>query len=239
MKRINGKLFPAIFLIVFAVVAGIGTKTVSAADAVPEENGAPADSCNPDSPLAIITESLPAGSVDVAYSQKIQASGGIAPYLWNVSIGYLPAGLSLGEKTGEVTGAPKAVGTSSFTVRVTDSQKPAASVTKTLSFIITPPVLNITTENLPDGTVRFAYNRSLQATGGFFPYKWTISAGTLPAGLSLNAENGVISGTLKTAGTSKFTVQVTDSQKPAKSVTRDFSIKIEPSVLPNMWFSPK
>ncbi|MFH2068990.1 MAG: Ig domain-containing protein [Candidatus Omnitrophota bacterium] len=241
MQRISGRLFPVVCLIGLITVTGVGM--VNAADVAPEENSALLENCGSDSvvsdtQMAIITTSLPAGAAGTAYSQKVQASGGIAPYSWSISAGSLPAGLSLNASTGAITGTLKIAGASRFTVRVTDSQNPAENVTKTLSVAVNPPVLGIITASFPDGAVRVAYSQRLQATGGFFPYSWSISAGSLPAGLSLNASTGAITGTPKTTGTSKFTVRVTDSQNPAVSVTANLSIKIEPSVLPKMWFSP-
>ena len=71
--------------------------------------------------------------------------------------------------------------------------------------------LTITTVSLPNGVQNVAYNVTLQATGGQTPYNWSISTGTLPAGLTLNSSTGVISGKPTATGTSSFTVQVTDS----------------------------
>ena len=69
----------------------------------------------------------------------------------------------------------------------------------------------ITTAALSDGTVTAAYSATLSASGGQSPYTWAITVGSLPLGLSLNSSTGAISGTPTTAGTSNFTVQVTDS----------------------------
>lgn len=244
MKRISGKLFPAVFLIGFTAVAGIGTKMVGAVDVAPKENCALSENCGSDSvpvvsdvKLAITTTSLPTGATGATYSQTVLATGGVGTYYWSKLYGSLPTGLTITD-TGLIYGTPTVIGTSSFTVQVTDTQNPAVCVTKTLSITINPFALTIITASLPDGAVRAAYSQRFQATGGFFPYTWSISAGSLPAGLSLNASTGVITDTPKTAGTSKFTVQVTDSQNPAVTVTTNLSIKIEPSVLPKMWFSP-
>jgi len=84
--------------------------------------------------------------------------------------------------------------------------------------------LNITTTSLPDGTVSSAYNQTVSATGGTTPYTWSISGGTLPAGLSLNSSSGVISGTPTATGTSNFTVMVTDNA--ADTDTQALSITI-------------
>ena len=91
---------------------------------------------------------------------------------------------------------------------------------------------------LPDGAVREAYRHRVRVNGGFAPYSWSISAGSLPAGLSFNASKGAITGIPTTPGVKKFTVQVTDSQNPAAAVTKVLSIKIEPSILFPLWFSP-
>lgn len=89
-----------------------------------------------------------------------------------------------------------------------------------------PP--SITTTSLASGTVGTAYSQTLAATGGTTPYKWSLTSGTLPAGLSLNATSGTISGTPTTAATSNFTVQVTDSSNPAQSASKGLSITINP-----------
>jgi hypothetical protein len=86
--------------------------------------------------------------------------------------------------------------------------------------------LGITTTSLPGATVGTAYNQTLAASSGTAPYSWSISAGALPAGLSLNATTGVISGPPTAAGTANFTVMVTDSSSPAGTATRALSITV-------------
>lgn len=76
----------------------------------------------------------------------------------------------------------------------------------------------ITTESLPDGEVGTAYSQTLTATGDT-PITWSVS-GTLPAGLSLDAATGIISGTPTTEKTSTFTVTATnDSGSDSKEYT--------------------
>ena len=55
-----------------------------------------------------------------------------------------------------------------------------------------------------------AYSDQLTVTGGTSPFTWSVSAGTLPPGLTLGASTGLLSGTPTTAGTYSFTVKVTD-----------------------------
>lgn len=68
----------------------------------------------------------------------------------------------------------------------------------------------IVTTSLPDGTVGVGYAQGIAVSGGTSPYTWAVSSGTLPAGLTLSASSGAISGTPTTAGTYNFTVTVTD-----------------------------
>jgi hypothetical protein len=181
--------------------------------------------------LSITTSSLPGGTVSVAYTATLAASGGTSPYTWSLASGTLPAGLNL-NAAGSITGTPTTAGSSTFTVRVTDSAAPAATVTRSLTITIAaaPTSLSITTAALPGGTVGASYSATLAASGGTTPYTWSLASGTLPPGLTLSA-TGSISGTPTTAGTSTFTVRVTDSAVPAATVTRSLSIAIVAPVL--------
>ena len=82
-----------------------------------------------------------------------------------------------------------------------------------------------TGSTLPAGTVGAAYSQTLAASGGVTPYAWTVTGGTLPAGLSLSSD-GVISGTPATAATSSFTVTATGS--PASFSSKTFSLTVLP-----------
>ena len=80
----------------------------------------------------ITTDTLPGGKVGEAYSQTLSATG-TTPITWGIDSGNLPAGLTLDEATGEISGTPTAAGTASFTVKVENS---AGSDTKELSIAI-------------------------------------------------------------------------------------------------------
>jgi hypothetical protein len=72
-----------------------------------------------------------------------------------------------------------------------------------------PGPLEILTDSLPDASWGEEYSVTLQATGGVPPYTWSISAGSLPTGLSLTG--ALVSGIPTAPGTFDFTIQVTDS----------------------------
>jgi hypothetical protein len=76
----------------------------------------------PGSAPEITTTALPSGSVGVDYYRTLEATGGDGALVWSLAGGSLPAGLNL-SSSGIISGTPTAVGTSSFTVRVADSDE--------------------------------------------------------------------------------------------------------------------
>ena len=90
--------------------------------------------------------------------------------------------------------------------------------------------LGITTAALPSATLTYNYSTAVAATGGVAPYVWSIAAGSLPPGLSLNPSTGAISGMPTMSGPYPFTVQVTDSQSPAATASAPLSIAVSSSL---------
>jgi len=157
--------------------------------------------------LTIAPPTLPAGAIGTAYSQTLSASGGTAPYSYALSAGALPAGLTL-TTGGVLSGTPTVAGNFAFTVSATDAHGFGAAQAYTLA--IASPTLSIAPPTLPAGTAGSAYSQTLSASGGTAPYSYALSAGALPAGLTLTT-GGVLSGTPTVAGSFAFTVTATDS----------------------------
>lgn len=86
-----------------------------------------------------------------------------------------------------------------------------------------PDPLAVATASLPNGAPTFAYDQTLQATGGDGSYTWAVTAGVLPMGLGLNPATGPITGT-PTGTTELFTVQVTSGD--GQSDTRVLALTI-------------
>ena len=82
--------------------------------------------------------------------------------------------------------------------------------------------LAITTTSLPNASPNVAYSETLVATGGDSIYTWSVTVSSPPAGLSLAASTGVVSGT-PTGASSTFTVQVAsgDGQTDTQQLTID------------------
>lgn len=155
---------------------------------------------------------LPAGTAGQAYSSAITpAAGGIAPYTYAVTAGALPAGITLNSATGAVTGTPTSAGNFAFSVTATDSTSGTASqATQSYAVTIAAPTIVVAPSALPTATRGTAYSQTLSASGGTAPYTYTLSAGSLPAGLTL-ASNGTLSGTATTEGSFTVTVRATDA----------------------------
>jgi uncharacterized protein (TIGR03437 family) len=171
--------------------------------------------------------------VGVAYSATCAASGGIAPYIWSVGSGTLPAGLSFSATTGTnivVSGTPTASGTYSYTIKITDSTTPSTQ-TASQSYSGNLPAPAMLTLNCSPGNgpavFGAAYSATCTASNGVAPYGWSISSGSLPAGLSLSATTGnsvAISGVPTVSGPYSYTVKLTDSSAPApQSATQPYS----------------
>jgi hypothetical protein len=82
----------------------------------------------------------PGGTVGVAYSQPITASGGAVPYTFTVTSGTLPDGLTL-TPAGVLSGTPTTNGTFTFTVRATDASGCFAALSYTVSIVAGVPTL--------------------------------------------------------------------------------------------------
>ncbi len=177
-------------------------------------------------PLSMIQRTLPSGLVGRAYSAGLAAANGTKPYVWSVTTGALPTGLTLDAATGQISGIPTEAGFFAGTIQVADSSSPQ-QLAETPFFIniIAPPPFGIATISLRTGIVGTAYNATLAAVNGTSPYTWSVISGTLPTGLSLST-NGQISGTPTSVGDFTFTIEVVDSSGSARSASAPFIITI-------------
>ncbi|KFA25900.1 putative Ig domain-containing protein [Xanthomonas vasicola] len=99
-----------------------------------------------------------------------------------------------------------------------------ARATGTGTILNDDAVVTISPASLPAATAGSAYSQTLTASGGTPGYTFVVSAGALPAGLTLNA-SGVLSGTPTASGSFNFTVTATDNGAPT-SGSRAYTLTV-------------
>jgi Putative Ig domain len=175
-------------------------------------------------PLNVLPTALPNGAEGTPYSQTLSADGS-GLYGWRVIAGDLPPGMSLDDSTGRLAGTPTAAGTFQFGVAVNDASIPPRSGER--SYTITILEKLILDATLGPGRVNEPYSASFGAGGGVGPYTFGVVG--LPAGLSLNAATGTISGTPMTdAQALRLDVTVVDSGIPQQAATQTTFLTIKP-----------
>ena len=96
--------------------------------------------------------------------------------------GQLPPGLTLGATDGVISGTPTTEGSYPFIVRAALADGRAD--TKALQIDVRAPV-TIAPQTARRSEIGVPFQLALVATGGSGTYTWTLSSGTLPAGVTL------------------------------------------------------
>jgi hypothetical protein len=176
--------------------------------------------------LVITTASLPNGRINTAYTPlTLTATGGVMPYTWTPT--GLPAGMTLAPGTGVLSGTPTVSGPFTVGVTLTDSSGQTANASFPLEIV---PTLVITTANLPNGRINTAYTPiTLTGAGGLTPYTWTATG--LPAGITLAAGTGVLSGTPTASGPFTVAVTLTDNSTSGQTANASFPLEIVPTLV--------
>ena len=88
------------------------------------------------------------------------------------------------------------------------------------------PLVITTDHALPKAILTANYETKLAATGGVLPRTWEVIDGKLPPGLNLDPATGAITGTPTALGQFRFAVEVSDSDDPPDTRTREFSLSV-------------
>ena len=187
-------------------------------------------------PVAVTTTSLVSGRALVGYSAALQATGGTGSYAFALDSGTLPAGLAL-DASGAISGVPAVAGTSTICVRVSDPTDPTNTATGDVAVTFAPPPVVFAMAALAKGRLTVPYAATMAAGGGTGTYTWTVSGGSLPAGLALDAATGTVSGTPLATGTFSFTITAADVTEAANAASATGSIVIgaPPVVIGTTW----
>ena len=159
----------------------------------------------------IATPSAQTASVGAILSFVPTATCPASPCTYSVSAGTLPAGLAINAGTGVISGTPTTAATYSgikLTIKDTDNAS-AQTAAFTWTIVAAPTITNPPAQT---GDVGSADSFTPTATCPGTPCTYSVSAGTLPAGMTINASTGAITGTPTTAGTSSgIKLTVTDA----------------------------
>jgi len=152
----------------------------------------------------------------------LKAAGDKPPLFWEVVSGALPDGVQLDQNKGIISGTPKEKGNAVFTIKVTDSE--GISAEKEFFWLISEN-LSFATRLLADAIKDEAYEQVINGRGGYPPYYWRITSGSLLSGLEFNNKTGTIYGIpLKENEIRSFTVEISDSDTPAQTSSRTFTM---------------
>ena len=191
-------------------------------------DGIPAGETTTPPPVELRTSAeLSAGLLDSAYAGSLTVTGGDGPYVWTMVSGSLPDGLGLDPASGTIAGRPKRFGSFPFVASVTDVRS-GAHATVPGEFVVAPRPVLITSASLPGAVADMPYAVTLGAVGGAAPWRWSIAAGALPAGLTLDPASGVVSGIPQSTARETYlvTFAVTDSWTPPFVALRQFTIRV-------------
>jgi large repetitive protein len=187
---------------------------------------------------AIQPTTLPDGALGERYDQGFHVER-YPNAVFEIASGALPPGIALTLSNGRAyaIGTPTATGTYTFAMTARIGPSPEQVVAhRGYTIVIGGHTLTLPPTTLPDAAFDDGYSAALNpATGAQPPYRYAITAGALPPGLTLS-ENGTIEGSSVGSGAFAFTVTVSDSSAAGPyTASRDYTLQALP---PTFTFAP-
>ncbi|WP_379063683.1 putative Ig domain-containing protein [Mesorhizobium sp. UC74_2] len=187
--------------------------------------------------ITIAPSALSRATAGTSYNQTLTASGGTAPYGYDIGSGQvLPKGLFLAPD-GTLGGTATETGMFSFDVVVKDRYGSPATRNYTLT-VGSSPITGVLPNTLTEAMAGTPYNQAFTASGGLAPYTFSRALGSSPPpGLKVSAD-GILSGTPTKAGHYAFSIVARDSGTSSwiqrlTLVVKMPTIAITPDTLPN------
>lgn len=199
----------------------------------------------PDDLVSLTTTSVAPATTGVEYATTLHAIFPHPPGTFSVVAGVLPAGLSLSPESGLLSGYPRQVGTFTFDVAARDGTDPtlppgrdmtAAEARGRFTLTVSRGAPHLLPQQPPTVQYRRSYAYALDVAGGTPPYRFDLTAGSLPQGLALSP-TGLLSGFPTEAGPVPWhpVVTVTD----AAGLTDVLSLSLVVVVLPLLIVTPR
>jgi hypothetical protein len=160
-------------------------------------------------PAITAPASIGNGVVGTAFAPTSIVATGTMPISFTIGSGTLPPGITLNGTSGQISGTPTAAGVFNFTVTATN-RRGSSSQAFTQTILQTPAItapaspLTAAIAGAPSTAISFT-------ASGSTPVTWSVSAGSLPPGMSLNATTGAYTGTPTATGDFTFTITATNS----------------------------
>lgn len=153
----------------------------------------------------IALPSLPPAVVGAPFRARARIAGGLAPYTWAARHGALPPGVRIAG--GALRGTPTAAGR--YVVDIVAKDAAGNTATTRLALVVRPR-LKLPVQALAPGESGRLYAAKIRAHGGATPLRFRLADGAFPAGLTLDAKTGALSGMPRERGRYVFAVAVAD-----------------------------
>ncbi|MGS0744223.1 putative Ig domain-containing protein, partial [Glaciimonas sp. GG7] len=177
--------------------------------------------------VTLTPSSLPAITAETAYNTRLTGAGGTAPYTFAITSGALPTGIVLNPSTGVLSGTTTQSASYNVTIKATDSSTGTGAPfhgSHVYAGLIVTPGITFSSGTVASGAVAASYSGGVTATGGIGPYSYSLTAGSLSAGMTLNTSTGALRGTPTASGTFYFTVKALDANN--FNVTQTYALVI-------------
>lgn len=170
--------------------------------------------------------SIPAGKVGRPFA--LSTTTNVASVTWTLT-GTLPAGLAFNTATGAITGTPTTVGTSgNLTINARNNATSITGSSETFTISVTPGNAISIASAAPKWRQGLGATTTLAIANATGSVGWSIASGVLPAGVTLNASTGAISGTPSQSGNYAINVLAVDSENASASLTVNLAVEVGP-----------